>query len=130
LALDALAQLLLLTASVEFRDGEGVSQAQVWFTFVLIVAFAVGSGASAYGLFKRHNWGRRLFLGVLTVWAGFNLIALFVPSLMLNQTYTVNSLILNGLRYILGFFLPLWYLNLPHIKILFQPDFTSEDNTK
>jgi hypothetical protein len=130
LALVSLAQLLLLTASVEFRDGEGVSQAQIWLLFVLIIALAVGFGASAYGLFKRHNWGRRLFLGVLTVWASFNLIALFVPSVMLSQTYTVNNLILNSLRYIIGFFLPLWYLNLAHIKILFQPDFTSEDNTK
>jgi hypothetical protein len=91
---------------------------------------AVGFGASAYGLFQRYNWGRRLFLGVVTVWAGFNLIALFAPSLILNEPYTVNSLIFNGLRYIIGFFLPWWYLNLPHIKILFQPNFSPEDNPK
>jgi hypothetical protein len=130
LALDTLAQLLWFTSSVEFRQGEGVSQVQIWFIFMLMTTSAIGFGGSAYGLFKRHNWGRRLFLSVLAISFGFNLIALFVPSLMQSQIYTNNELILSSLRYIIGFFLPLWYLNLPHIKILFQPGFTPEDNTK
>lgn len=47
--------------------------------------------------------------------------ALFVPGLLFssNQNRSVGALGLNGLRYVLGLFLPLWYLNLPRVKSLF-----------
>jgi hypothetical protein len=152
LALVNLARILLLSESAQFLGSNGgPGQGQIWLTFVLNAIFALGFGSSAYGLSKRYNWGRVLFLWLIVIWSGSNLIALFAPKLFYflffpntpspisgllfspNPDYTAKELTLNGLRFVVELFLPLWYLNLPHIKMIFrtQPDenFTAEATT-
>jgi hypothetical protein len=152
LALVNLARILLLSESVQFLGSNvGPDQGQIWLIFVLNVIFALGFGGSVYGLLKRYNWGRVLFMWLIVIWSGSNLIALFAPNLLYllffpkavlstpgllfspNQDYTVGELTVNGLRHAVELILPLWYLNLPHIKMIFrtQPDenFTAEATT-
>jgi hypothetical protein len=104
----------------------------------LNVIFALGFGGSVYGLLKRYNWGRVLFMWLIVIWSGSNLIALFAPNLFYflfspntpspgsgllfspNPDYTAKELTLNGFRFVVELCLPLWYLNLPHIKTIFH----------
>jgi hypothetical protein len=115
-----LANLLLLTVSTGLD--RAATQSQIWIIFILNVCFSLGFGASAIGLWQQRNWGRRLFLWMIVFWFGLNMLGLFVPELLFsaNQSQTTSSLVLNGLRFVVGLILPLWYLNLPHIKVLFQ----------
>jgi hypothetical protein len=114
LALLTLANLLLLSASTEVYSSLG----EVWWIFVITIIISLGFGLSAYGLWYTKNWGRWLFMVSLILWSGFNLLALFAPSLIFvsSRTYASGELILAGLRYGLALIFPLLYLNLPDVK--------------
>jgi hypothetical protein len=152
LALVNLARILLLSEGVQFFGGDrGATQSQIWMIFILNILFFLGFGSSAYGLSKQYNWGRIVFLWFVVIWSSFNLIALFAPNFYYllfspstvlaipgllfspNQDYTVGELTFNGLRHAVELILPLWYLNLPHIKIVFHTpsaeNFTTEGTT-
>ncbi|MBN1221280.1 MAG: hypothetical protein JXM69_20315 [Anaerolineae bacterium] len=120
LAFLSVANLLLLSAVVQVTgSNDAPSSGQVWVVFFLNIIFLIGFMVSAYGLFRLYNWARILFLGCITVWSVFNLIALFIPSVSPEQDYSIGELTLNGLRYGVGLFLPWWYLNVPHVKAIF-----------
>jgi hypothetical protein len=116
----SLANLLLLTSIVQIGTTEGPTQTQIWIVFLLNVLFLFGFGASTYGLFRRTPWGRILFLWVVSIWAGANLMALFVPLFATGQR-DFQGQILSIIRYAVALVLPLWYLNLPQVKSAFQP---------
>ncbi|MBN1994287.1 MAG: hypothetical protein JW953_16435 [Anaerolineae bacterium] len=120
LALLALANILFLSTVVQFFTREDMPNlTQLWLVFILNIIFLIGFSGSAYGLLKRHNWGRILFVGFIMVWSGFNLMALFTPSFSA-QDYKTRAYVLNGIYYLGGLLLPLWYLNLPRVKADFQ----------
>lgn len=117
-----LANLLLLTVSVEFLDA--TAQGRIWLVFIFNLGFSLIFGLSAYGLWQQRNWGRLLFMGGLAVWAVFNLTALLAPGNFFStgQDFTAGERLLNGLRHLIGLILPLWYLNLSQIKAIFQTE--------
>lgn len=120
LALVALARLVLLSAVVG-SGNQDVSQGQVWVVFVLNALLALAFAACAYGLWTRRHWGRILFMGCIAVWAIFYLVALFTSSTPLaNNDYTPGSMAFNLVPYLGGVIITVWYLNLPHIKALFD----------
>lgn len=117
LAVLSLANLLLLMAGADSFSGLGV----VWFIFILSSGYSLGFILSAYGLWQQKNWGRFLFLWTVGIWSITNLAALFAPGIFqASQNHSTVSLILSGLRYLISFILPFWYLNLAHIKALFD----------
>jgi hypothetical protein len=57
----------------------------------------------------------------IAVWAVFYVIALFFSGTSLADTdYTPGSLAFNLVPYLGGVIISVWYLNLPHIKALFD----------
>ncbi|GAB4410545.1 MAG: hypothetical protein Fur0044_04280 [Anaerolineae bacterium] len=120
LALVALARLVLLSAVVG-SGNENVSQGQVWVVFILNVLLALAFAACAYGLWARRHWGRILFMVCIAVWAVFYVVALLTSGTpWANNDYTPGSLAFNLVPYLGGVILSVWYLNLPHIKALFD----------
>lgn len=121
LAVLALAYILWLVTIAQYM-GSNPQQpglAQLWFVFGLNIIFLIIFGVSAYGLFKRHNWGRLSFLGAITAWSGFNLAALIFPYFSPEQGHTTDAVLFNGLRYTVELIIPWWYLNAPHVKKVF-----------
>jgi hypothetical protein len=116
LAFLALANLLILTQVVETGGYEPESLNQIWLIFGLNVIFGLGFAASAYGLWRKRNWGRLLFLGIIVAWSAFNIIALFSSQ----PAYSAGSRAVNSLRYLVGPVVSWWYLNLARIKHQFQ----------
>ena len=113
--------MLLLSAVVGTTNQENITQGQIWTVFVLNTLFALGFAASAYGLWGRRHWGRFLFMGCIIVWSAFYVVALFLPNASsANGHYTAAALTFNLIPYIVGLFASVWYLNLPHIKALFD----------
>jgi hypothetical protein len=88
----------------------------------LLIAFSI----CAYGLFKRYSWGRTLFLWVISIWAVLNLTILFAPIISSRQPISQKSII-SAIYYILALALPILYLNLAQVKLIFQP---SSKNSK
>ena len=117
LAFIALSRLLFLSRVVELAHEEFGSQTGVWLVFALDALFCVGFGLSAYGLWKRRNWGRLLFLWLLGAWSAFELIGPFVA----NQDAFID-LTANIFRVAVGLLIALFYFNLPRIKTLFNID--------
>lgn len=117
LAILAFVQMLNLSAIVSVANEEDISQNQIWTVFILNAFFGLGFIASIYGLWIRSHWGRFLFIGMIVIWSGLNIIGLFTSS---EQTYSWVDLSLNLIRYLIGLVLPPWYLNLSHIKALFD----------
>ena len=128
LAVIPFANLLLLTAAVEFYSNRYNNQTQVWIIFFLQVCFGIGFAISAYGLWRYQNWGRVLFLWASTIWFGVNLIVLFIPDFIFFsiRQYSTSELIWNGTRFFIALSIPLWYLTQPHVKAIFDYD-TSEN---
>jgi len=126
LAVLSFANLLLITSIVQSVTIE-VGILQSWMVFSLNIFLLVTFSISAYGLFKREQWGRLLFLVSVSVWTVSNFFALFSPTYSPNQNYTNQYLLLNAFRYAVALILPLWYLNLPQVKLAFQP---SSENLK
>lgn len=121
LTLLALARLLLLTQAVELFSDQFGTQMQIWIIFILNALFGVGFGASAYGLWRRHNWGRILFLWLIVIWSASNLFALFLNFINpAAASLAPIDMFLGLLQGILGAIIPLWYLNIPRIKNLFH----------
>jgi ABC-type glycerol-3-phosphate transport system permease component len=115
------ANLLYLSAVVQLIGGDqGPNQGRIWIVFIFNVIFLIGFAISAYGLFRLHHWGRILFLWCITIWSGLNLIALFIPFFSPDQDHSAEGLALNSLRYAAGLLVPLWYLNLPRVKVIFR----------
>ena len=121
----AIANLLVLTQSVELYSDQYNNRTQVWIIFILQAVLGAGFAASTYGLWEFKNWARILFIFISVVWFGFNLVALFAPGLssVPGNTYTTTQLLLASLRYIVAIIIPVWYFNLPHVKAVFMnPD--------
>ena len=117
LALITLANLLLLSASADIYESLG----EVWWVFIINVLFIIGFGVSAYGLWQQQNWGRRLFLGTMVVWALFNLLALFAPAFIFvsERAYAPQNLFFSVVRLVAGLIFSFGYLNLPNVKAAF-----------
>ena len=113
----ALARLLILTQSVELSSNAFGNQAAVWVIFGLNVSFGVGFGMSAYGLWMHHSWARNLFLWTIAIWAGFNIITIFIPGAYRQSSF--GQQVLNGLRYAVALFIPVFYLNRSQVKAIF-----------
>jgi hypothetical protein len=133
LAFVAFARMLLLTKAVELYSNEAGNQTQVWTIFIINGFLGLGFGGSAFGLWQRDNWGRILFLWVVTIWSGFSLVALFfVNPLLYAGEYSLVDIVTNGLRVLVGLIISLWYFNLPYVKAFFQTKtsekFVTEDN--
>jgi hypothetical protein len=121
LTLVRLAQLLLLSAVVESGGQADTDQGQIWLVFVLNGLFSLAFAASAYGLWTRQHWGRLLFMGSVVVWSGFYIVTLFLPvAVPATENRSPVTLIINLIPYIIGVIISIWYLNLPHIKALFD----------
>ena len=116
MAVLAISRLLLLSL-VQFTDNAFGNPTIIWFNFLLNVILVLGFGASTYGLWGRRNWGRVLFLWLVVIWAGSNMIALLANP---DQNHTIGALLINGLRFAVSAFIPLLYFNLPHIKTAFH----------
>jgi hypothetical protein len=112
--------MLLLSAIVGSATQESISQGLIWTVFFLNALFALGFAASVYGLWSRRQWGRLLFMGCIFIWSVFYVVA-FLPGVSsADSNYSVGALAFNLIPYIIGFLATLWYLNLPHIKALFN----------
>jgi len=120
LAFLAVANLLLLSQIVAYSNGQ-VSQGQIWAIFMMNIIFGLAFAASTFGLWRRHNWGRLLFIWAIVIWSAINLVALFIPGFLfpIENQPSAGELTLGGVRFAVGLVLPLWYLNLPRIKTLF-----------
>lgn len=119
----AIARMLLLSAVVETTNQETISQGRIWTVFILNALFVVGFAASTYGLWGRHHWGRLLFMGCVIVWSLFYIAAQFLPGVSsANRNYTLGALTFNLIPYVVGLLVSVWYLNLPHIKALFDTE--------
>jgi membrane protease YdiL (CAAX protease family) len=121
LAVLAFVNLLYLVNAVELYSDQDGNQAQVWIVFVVNVGFGLAFAISIYGLWRRQNWGRLLFLWTIVIWSGFNFMALFAPGIIFASDVqrTVSELTLNGVRFAAGVAIPLLFLNLPRVKALF-----------
>ncbi len=115
LAVTALAKMSLLSRSTAYTNDTMLTQLMI--LFALNGILGLGFSFSTYGLWTRQNWGRILFLWLITFWSGSNLLILFDPRFLSKSSS--SELIIDGLRFTMSLILPLWYLNLPHIKILF-----------
>ena len=124
LAVLALANLLLLSQAVGLYTNNNGDQLQVWIIFLLNIGFGLAFAASTYGLWRKQNWGRLLFLWTIIIWSSFNLLALFAPDVIFSSgaRYSAGELAANGVRFALGVFLPLLFLNLPSVKALFYSE--------
>ena len=121
LVLVALSRLLLLSAVVASESDLNLSQGQIWTVFVLNGLFGFAFAASAYGLWTRRHWGRLLFMGSIIVWAIFYVVALFISGeSSASSDYGPGNLVFNLVPYIVGLIVSVWYLNMPHIKALFD----------
>lgn len=83
--------------------------------YSLNILFVIGFGASCYGFWHRLDWGRRLFLGLITFWSISNILAIVIT----READGSGEYLLNLLRFALAFTFPMIYLNLPHIKTHF-----------
>jgi hypothetical protein len=125
LAMWSFANLLLLSALIRSEGDLKLGQGWIWIVFILNALLGLTFAASAYGLWKRHNWGRLLFIAVMIVWLASYVAALFVSGRLL-EDYTIGTLILNTVP-LIGGIAAILYLNLAHIKILFaRKELTSE----
>lgn len=90
--------------------------------FILNIIFGVGFGASSYGLFRRQSWGRILFLWIILIWTGFNLLAIFLfrPVLPSNSGLFIDNLFVSAVRFALGGVISVWYFNIPRVKARFS----------
>lgn len=121
--------MLALTAVTGANSQEILSQSLIWTLFFLNAFFGLGFSASAYGLWMRRHWGRLLFCGVVIIWAVVYITALLMPVRSLSTgTNSVMILVLNLLRYVFGSVVPVWYLNLAHIKTLFDTPTPKSEN--
>ena len=117
LALVTLVNLLLLSASADLYESLG----EVWWIFGLNVLFITGFGLSAFGLWRQQNWGRQLFLGTMTLWALFNILALLAPQVIFisERVYQPENVFYAVLRYGVGLIFTFVYLNLANVKVAF-----------
>lgn len=121
LVLVALARMLLLSAMVGVTDQEALSQNRIWTIFILNALFVLGFAASVYGLWSRRHWGRLLFMGCIIIWSIFYVVVLFLPGTSAaSGNYSLGTLTFNLMPYLVGLLASIWYLNLPHIKALFD----------
>ncbi|MDM8521499.1 hypothetical protein QUF64_15745 [Anaerolineales bacterium HSG6] len=114
LSLLAASHLLLFSSSTAYLTQQNVNL--MWTILGANIVLCLGFALGSYGLSTRKNWGRLLFLGLITIWSAINLIILLDS--LLNEPAIDH--VLNSLRFIVAIIVPLWYLNLPHIKLLFK----------
>jgi hypothetical protein len=120
LAVLSASRLLILSESVELYSNLYSNQAQVWLIFLINVGFALSFSVGAYGLWQQQPWGRMLFLWSIGVWTVVNLVSVLAPNLLLTSVQKpIVDLAVDVIRYAVALFIPLVYLNLPHIKSCF-----------
>ena len=119
LAFLSLANLLLITSIVQSASVE-VNIVQTWLVFGLNIFLLVAFSLSAYGLFKRQQWARFLFLAAVIIWAGLNFFALFSSSKASAQGHMISNIYIDALRYAIAVAVSILYLNLPRVKLAFQ----------
>ena len=121
LAVLVFVEMLNLTQAIRLNNVESGSQARIWTIFILSVTFGLAFISSTYGLWRQHNWGRLLFIWTNVIWSGFNIIALFVPTLIFatGAGHSVPELATGIIRFAASLVIPLVYLNLPRVKALF-----------
>jgi hypothetical protein len=123
LTLVACSRMLLLSVLVGANSQAQVSQGQIWGVFIINAVFGLGFAASVYGLWIRRHWGRLLFAGLIVVWAVFYLVAILGSSAtFIQRDGSPGMLLLNTIPYLIGSGVTVWYLNLAHIKALFDPE--------
>ncbi len=122
LAILAFLNLLLLSESVELYSNQFNNQAQLWIIFIISLIFCFTFLLSAYALWQYHNWGRILFLLAIAIWFGFNLVTMTMSNFVSSETnsYDLSELFVDSLQSVVAIMLPLWYLNIPHIKAIFH----------
>lgn len=118
LAVWCFSNILLLSAIVSSGSETNASQAQIWAVFAINALLGAMLAASAYGLWGRRNWGRLLFIVCIIIWAAFHTIALFIPGAW-SDNFGIGALILNLIP-LVAVVTAILYLNLAHIKILFD----------
>ncbi len=60
-------------------------------------------------------------MGSIIVWAIFYVVALFSSGeLSAGSDYSPGSVVFNLVPYLVGLIVSVWYLNMPHIKALFD----------
>lgn len=118
-----IARLLFLSRATALYDVASQAQTQVYLIVMMNLLFALGFGASVYGLWLRQNWGRIVFLSTVSVWCGLNLGALLLPGLvpMSSQSLETNTIISAGAKFAIGLIVTWWYFSLPYVKALFYP---------
>jgi hypothetical protein len=116
LAFLALANIMVLSRAVELYGFEVENQGQVWLILIMNIIFGLGFAVSAYGLWKKRNWGRLLFLWFIVTWSAFNIVALFAFD---SAAGSLRMRAFNTGRHLVGPVVSLWYLNLARIKGLF-----------
>ena len=121
LAVLAVANLLQLTLAAGLYSDVYGAQARLWLVFVLNIAFGLAFVACAFGLWQKQNWGRLLFIGTIIAWSAFNLLAVLLRDVVYSSVVesTPAGAAVNTIRFALGLFLPLLFLNLPRVKALF-----------
>ena len=124
LAVLAAAHLLVLSATAEAVYVEAALP--IWIISSLNFLFALGFGASAYGLWQHRPWGRTMFLGLIIILSGLNFASLLVSGGLWAAGF---PLLLNGLRYGAALVIPWLYFNLPNIRLQFSDKPSTEDVT-
>ncbi|MFQ5611055.1 MAG: hypothetical protein ACE5H9_02880 [Anaerolineae bacterium] len=91
--------------------------------FVIVdVGFIIGFLVAAYGLARRLEWGRRLFIALSIVRFGVLTFGLFLPGVISSQAGSLRPGQQGWLlgRYAASLVLPVWYLSLAHIRARFK----------
>lgn len=129
LTLLAAAKVLLLSKAVDLETNMYGTQTAAWFILVSNVMLGIGFAASTYGLWRRRDWGRLLFMGMILIWFGANLAMMFMPGAAVRPSdQGIDPRLINGLRFAVGLILSLIYLNLPRVKALFNGHTTEDIN--
>ncbi len=113
----AITRLLLLSEMSMLNINE-----PMWLLFIGYVIAVVAFAASAYALWQHLNWGRILFVWLTIIWSIGNILGLLSPFFLdFPMLQTPAQLSLDILRYVIGCFLPVIYLNLASVKLEFKP---------
>jgi hypothetical protein len=110
LTADALAYLLLLSTVAKVSTGQNY----LLFVTASTILFGLGFAASTVGLWRRDNWGRLLFMGLIIIWAVARVGALFIYDSSVENIMVAAFYLVGGGAIVV-------YLRLPRIQAYFLP---------